>query len=76
MTITNEDVAAAKAKGDANNDWKLTHSLIMSKKEGDAEAPTLEKVFWRMYFGVCILAYVFWRMCWTACACVCARIYF
>lgn len=32
VTITGEDVSAAKAKGDANNDWKLTLTLIEAGK--------------------------------------------
>mmetsp|Transcript_14102 Transcript_14102/g.34479 ORF Transcript_14102/g.34479 Transcript_14102/m.34479 type:complete len:639 (-) Transcript_14102:74-1990(-) len=50
--VTNEDVSAAKAKGDANNDWKLTHKLISEKVEKDA--PTLEQVteeFEKLYQG-------------------------
>lgn len=31
--ITSKDIAAAKAKGKANNDWVLTHRLITTYKE-------------------------------------------
>jgi len=43
VPITSEDVSNAKAKGNANNDWKLTHSLIEAGcKKGTP--PTLEAV--------------------------------
>ena len=41
VKITGDDVSAAKAKGDANNDWKLTHALISA---GTKEPPSLEEV--------------------------------
>lgn len=51
--ITGEDVAAAKAAGNANNDWKLTHRLILEKGTRDPK-PSLEEVtaeFERRYQG-------------------------
>ena len=42
--ITSADIGAAKAKGGANNDWKLTHTLIHEHKGTDGSSPTLQEV--------------------------------
>eukprot|EP00283_Hemiselmis_rufescens_P020966 CAMPEP_0173440546 /NCGR_PEP_ID=MMETSP1357-20121228/23109_1 /TAXON_ID=77926 /ORGANISM="Hemiselmis rufescens, Strain PCC563" /LENGTH=613 /DNA_ID=CAMNT_0014406043 /DNA_START=77 /DNA_END=1915 /DNA_ORIENTATION=- len=44
VTITSADVNAAKAKGNANNDWKLTLTLIEGGLKKGAKAPSLEEV--------------------------------
>ncbi|CAM9232705.1 unnamed protein product [Ectocarpus sp. 12 AP-2014] len=41
VAVTLDEITAAKIKGDANNDWKLTLSLIQAKT---SDAPTLEVV--------------------------------
>ncbi len=43
VEVTSEDIARAKAVGDANNDWKLTLQLIASTKPLN-ELPTLDQV--------------------------------
>ncbi|EKX51271.1 hypothetical protein GUITHDRAFT_46404, partial [Guillardia theta CCMP2712] len=42
--ITHQDIGAAKARGGANNDWKLTYDLIHAHKKTDGSSPTLEEV--------------------------------
>jgi hypothetical protein len=44
VEVTGEDVARAKAAGDANNDWKLTRRLIANAKPHADEVPSLEEV--------------------------------
>ena len=41
-SVTQEDVDAAKAAGNANNDWQLTHRLVCSA--APAACPSLEEV--------------------------------
>jgi hypothetical protein len=45
--ITHADVNAAKALGGANNDWKLTHTLVHKHKGSDGSNPSLQ-VFTRV----------------------------
>jgi phosphoglycolate phosphatase-like HAD superfamily hydrolase len=42
--VSGEDVAKAKAAGDANNDWKLTRRLIEQAKPADQVVPSLDEV--------------------------------
>ncbi len=44
VEVSGEDVAKAKAAGDANNDWKLTHRLIEQAKPADQVVPSLDEV--------------------------------
>lgn len=51
VSVSHEDIARAKAAGDANNDWHLTHRLV---REGGVNAP-FEEVkarFEALYHGV------------------------
>lgn len=53
--ITSADIHQAKAAGGANNDWKLTHSLVHSHKGTDGSSPSLQEVtdaFEELYQGV------------------------
>jgi len=43
VEVNAEEIAAAKAKGNANDDWKLTLALIKSKRN-DSQIPTLQQV--------------------------------
>jgi histidinol-phosphate aminotransferase len=43
VAIDLDDIAAAKAQGDANNDWILTHRLIAASAGNDS-APSLDQV--------------------------------
>ncbi|CAN0013266.1 unnamed protein product [Choristocarpus tenellus] len=52
VTVTPMQIRDAKIKGNANNDWKLTHSLIKTMKGKDV--PTLQQVtdrFEELYQG-------------------------
>jgi len=42
--ITHEVINKAKAAGGANNDWKLTHSLVHAHKGSDGSSPSLQEV--------------------------------
>lgn len=42
--ITSAHINKAKAAGGANNDWKLTHSLIHAHKGSDGSSPSLQEV--------------------------------
>lgn len=44
VEVSGEDVAKAKAAGDANNDWKLTRRLIEQAKPADQVVPSLDEV--------------------------------
>jgi len=49
--VTFEDITAAKAAGDANNDWELTHRMILERgKEASLEDVTAK--FEELYQGV------------------------
>lgn len=50
ITITPADIAAAKARGNANNDWQLTLDLVRSRG-GRAELPEVIREFQRAYEG-------------------------
>ena len=55
MTVTNSDIDAAKAKGNANNDWVLSHNLILNgsqedKKDEVAYQDVVDK-FQELYLG-------------------------
>ena len=43
VTVTAEDIADAKRRGDANNDWVLTRSLI-ARDLADEDVPSLQSV--------------------------------
>ncbi|KAG7385184.1 imidazoleglycerol-phosphate dehydratase [Phytophthora pseudosyringae] len=52
VAVTHEDIDEHKLAGNANNDWQLTHRLIL---DGRSDAPTLEAVtaqFEALYQGV------------------------
>lgn len=54
-TLKAEQIAAAKAEGNANNDWKLTHRLIRASRVNGEPCPSLEEVtnkFEDLYQGV------------------------
>jgi HAD superfamily hydrolase (TIGR01548 family) len=52
--ITHADINKAKAAGGANNDWKLTHTLVHAHKGSDGSSPSLQEVtdaFEELYQG-------------------------
>ncbi|CAM9737903.1 unnamed protein product [Discosporangium mesarthrocarpum] len=56
VPVSAADIQAAKVKGNSNNDWKLTHSLIKAEhlKNGVKETPDLQMVtdrFEELYQG-------------------------
>jgi len=56
VLIENSDIDKAKARGNANNDWKLTLNIIKEKKShtNDVKIPNLEEVtnkFEELYHG-------------------------
>ncbi len=50
VTVTGADIAAAKAAGDANNDWVLTWRLVQAGG-GDASLSAVTEAFERRYQG-------------------------
>lgn len=52
VTITNDDISAAKAKGDANNDWELTKKLINEKGNVGTSLADVTEKFEKLYQGV------------------------
>jgi len=50
VTITGEDISRAKAGGDANNDWELTHRLVCQKDSSVTLEQVTEK-FEQLYQG-------------------------
>ncbi|CAM9307501.1 unnamed protein product, partial [Sphacelaria rigidula] len=54
VEVTPEKINEAKIKGDANNDWKLTHALIKQGIAGEKAIPSLQQVtdkFEELYQG-------------------------
>jgi hypothetical protein len=52
--ITSADINKAKAAGGANNDWKLTHTLVHAHKGTDGASPSLQEItdkFEQLYQG-------------------------
>ena len=52
--ITSADINKAKAAGGANNDWKLTHTLVHTYKGTDGASPSLQEItekFEELYQG-------------------------
>ncbi|ETO73166.1 imidazoleglycerol-phosphate dehydratase, partial [Phytophthora nicotianae P1976] len=55
VSVTHEDIDQHKLAGNANNDWQLTHRLVVDGLNGASSAPTLEAVtaqFEALYQGV------------------------
>jgi HAD superfamily hydrolase (TIGR01548 family) len=50
MTVTNDQVTAAKAAGDANNDWIVTHRLL-AEHGVDVPLEDITRVFQDLYQG-------------------------
>ncbi|KAA0153212.1 hypothetical protein FNF29_03400 [Cafeteria roenbergensis] len=54
VRVTDADIDAAKAAGDANNDWVVTHRLIRAQTDSEESAPSLAdvtKLFEDLYNG-------------------------
>jgi hypothetical protein len=75
----------AKAAGGANNDWKLTHTLVHAHKGSDGSSPSLQVCLFfkrasvsktlrpHAYQPFCMCVYVFVQVVLHAFACVCAH---
>ena len=50
VTITNDDINKVKAKGDANNDWVVSHRLIVGTNEA-VQYEDVKSKFQELYLG-------------------------
>ena len=51
VSVTQEDIVEAKANGNANNDWNLTHSLISKQNSSPPSFEEVKDYFQKLYLG-------------------------